>query len=213
MIIFLRHLLGWIFVAFGSRDSLILENLALRQQLLWEWVQLAGKCHLRSKWTPIRSAHLREHALIDNDVETVTADQSRTLYAYAWGFDEPQELVRWCDELPDVRYPIAAAGIAAIRHDTDGPHWTDIARRVLEQPPDRVQALRTFIRQFSLPGWDVSRAAEVQSNLRLLDEMAAYSDPGLVEFAGKEKARLSQAIAAARQVRPPVHVDPDEGFE
>jgi len=49
--------------------------------------------------------------------------------------------------------------------------------------------------------------------LRLLDEMAAYSDPGLVEFAGKEKARLSQAIAAARQVRPPVHVDPDEGFE
>jgi hypothetical protein len=34
MIVFLRHLFGWIFVAFSSGDSLILENLALRQQLL-----------------------------------------------------------------------------------------------------------------------------------------------------------------------------------
>jgi putative transposase len=30
----LRHLLGWLVSAFGSREDLILENLALRQQLL-----------------------------------------------------------------------------------------------------------------------------------------------------------------------------------
>jgi len=30
----LRHLIGWIVSAFGSRQDLILENLALRQQLL-----------------------------------------------------------------------------------------------------------------------------------------------------------------------------------
>jgi len=34
MIVSFRHLLGWIFIAFSSRDGLILENLALRQQLL-----------------------------------------------------------------------------------------------------------------------------------------------------------------------------------
>jgi hypothetical protein len=34
MNVFLRHLLGWIFNAFSSREDLILENLALRQQLL-----------------------------------------------------------------------------------------------------------------------------------------------------------------------------------
>jgi len=34
MITLLRHLLGWIVSAFGSREGLILENLALRQQLL-----------------------------------------------------------------------------------------------------------------------------------------------------------------------------------
>jgi hypothetical protein len=34
MIAPLRHLLGWMVSAFGSREALILENLALRQQLL-----------------------------------------------------------------------------------------------------------------------------------------------------------------------------------
>jgi hypothetical protein len=34
MIVSLRHLLGWVVSAFGSREDLIIENLALRQQLL-----------------------------------------------------------------------------------------------------------------------------------------------------------------------------------
>ena len=34
MIVWLRHLLGWLVSAFHSRQDLILENLALRQQLL-----------------------------------------------------------------------------------------------------------------------------------------------------------------------------------
>ena len=34
MIVFLRHLLDWIVSAVSSRGDLILENLALRQQLL-----------------------------------------------------------------------------------------------------------------------------------------------------------------------------------
>ena len=138
---------------------------------------------------------------------------SDLLHPHAFDVISEEQLLRWCDELPDARYPIAAAGVAAIGRDTDGPHWTDIARRILEKSPDRVEVLRKFMRQFSLPGWDASRAAEVQSNLRLLDEMAAYSDPVLDDFAGKEKARLSQAIAAAREVGPPVHMDRDEGFE
>jgi hypothetical protein len=138
-------------------------------------------------------------------------ENSDLLHPHAFDGIPEEELLRWCDELPDVRYPIAAVGIAAIGHDTNGPHWTDIARRILKKSPDRVQVLKRFIRQFSLPGWDTSRAAEVQSNLRLFDEMAAYSDPGLVEFASNEKTRLSQAIAAARAVRPPVYMDPGEG--
>lgn len=140
-------------------------------------------------------------------------ENSDLLHPHSFDVIPEEEILPWCDELPDVRYPIAAAGIVAIRRDTDGPHWTDIARRILEKSPDRVQVLRKFICQFSLPGWDMSRAVEVQANLRLLDEMVVYSDPGLEEFAGREKARLSQAISAAREVSPQVYIGPDEGFE
>ena len=34
MILLLRHFIGWMVGVFGSREDLILENLALRQQLL-----------------------------------------------------------------------------------------------------------------------------------------------------------------------------------
>jgi hypothetical protein len=34
MIVWLRHLFGWMVSAFSSREDLVLENLALRQQLL-----------------------------------------------------------------------------------------------------------------------------------------------------------------------------------
>ena len=34
MIVGLRHIFGWIVSASGNRENLILENLALRQQLL-----------------------------------------------------------------------------------------------------------------------------------------------------------------------------------
>ncbi len=140
-------------------------------------------------------------------------EYARLLHPHAFDGISEEKLLRWCGELPDVRYPIAAAGISAITHDKDGPHWTDIARKILEKSPDRVQVLRKFIQQFSLPGSDASQAAEVQSNLRLLDEMAVYADPGLVEFAGKEKTRLLQVIAAANAVMPPVNMALDESFE
>ncbi|GAC1435635.1 MAG: hypothetical protein NVS1B11_24370 [Terriglobales bacterium] len=103
--------------------------------------------------------------------------------------------------MPFARYPIVAAGIAAIRNDTDGPHGTEIAHRVLEKAPDRGQVLKKFIRQLSLP-WDPSRAEEVQANLHLLDDFACRPDPTLAEFAKSEKSRLSQAISEARKARP-----------
>jgi hypothetical protein len=141
-------------------------------------------------------------------------ESASLLRPHAFDAIPEEELLSWCDELPDVRCPIAATCIVAIKHDEDGPQWTDIARKILKKSPDRVEVLKKFIRQFSLPGWDASRAAEgVQSNLSLLDDMVAYSDPALDEFAGKEKNRLSQVIAAAKEIMPPISMDRDEGFE
>ncbi len=124
-----------------------------------------------------------------------------------------QELLRWCDESPKLRYPIAAAGIAAIRRDAEGSHWTDIALRVLENSPDRIDVLENFIRQFNLPIWDERRTPEAKSDLRLLDDLAMHVDTALVEFAKNEKARILDAIGKAKSVRIPAHMDFDEGFE
>jgi hypothetical protein len=140
-------------------------------------------------------------------------EDSDMLHPPAFDAISGEELFRWCDEVPAIRYPIVATGIVAISHDASGPHWTDGAHRILEKAPDRIQVLRKFIQQFSSQGWDASRVSEVELNLALLDEIPAYSDAELSEFAVKEKARLSEALAAAREVRPSVHMLPDEGFE
>jgi hypothetical protein len=94
---------------------------------------------------------------------------SELLRPHAFDAIPEEELLRWCDELPNVRYPIVAGGIAAIRRDTDGPQWTEIARRTIEKSPDRVQVIRNFIRQFRLPAWDAPPSESAQSDIRLLD--------------------------------------------
>jgi hypothetical protein len=38
-----------------------------------------------------------------------------------------------------------------------------------------------------------------------------HPDPKLADFAKSEKSRLSQAIAEARKVRPPIYMERDEG--
>jgi hypothetical protein len=46
--------------------------------------------------------------------------------------------------------------------------------------------------------------------LQLLDDFAGHPDPTLADFAKSEKSRLSQAIAEARKVRPPIYMERDE---
>jgi hypothetical protein len=117
------------------------------------------------------------------------------LYPHTFGAIQEEELVRWCDELPDVRYPIAAAGIAAIRRDTDGPRWTEIARKTIDKSPDRVQVPRKFIRQFRLPAWNAPPFENGKSDLRLLDDLFTHPDPEVAESA---KGGKSEALASDR---------------
>jgi hypothetical protein len=142
-------------------------------------------------------------------------DEAGQLQAHAFDAIPEPELLSWCDQQPETRYPVAAAGVTAFQPDQSGrPQWTATARKILDKSSNRIEVLKRFIRQFSSPGWDdVARAAAVESNLRLLDELAAYPDPALVEFVDKEKTRLSQAITAVRQIEPPIDRERDERFE
>jgi hypothetical protein len=125
------------------------------------------------------------------------------------------DLLSWCDQQPDGRYPAAAAGVTAFRpsSETGRPQWTSTARKLLDKAPDRSEVLRAFIKQFSPGTGNGSRAALVESNLSLLDELAAYPDPALVEFVNEEKERLSEAVRVVREMEIPIARVRDERFE
>jgi hypothetical protein len=94
------------------------------------------------------------------------------------------------------------------------PQWTSIARKLLDRAPDRISVLKLFIGKFRPTAWTGSRAAIVESNVRLLDELAAdYPNPAFLDFIGKEKARLAQAIQAERQTETLIERKMDERFE
>lgn len=125
------------------------------------------------------------------------------------------DLLAWCDQLPGIRYPAIAAGVTPFQWSGEAgrPQWTSIARKLLDRAPDRVAVLKLFVGKFSPTSWSGSRAAIVKSNARLLDELAGYPDPALVEFVEKEKTRLSQAIQAETQTEALIERERDERFE
>lgn len=93
------------------------------------------------------------------------------------------------------------------------PQWTNIARKLLERAPDRVAVLRRFVDKFTPTAWTGSRAAIVESNAKLLDELAVYSDPALDEFIASEKRRLIDAIEEERTIDFLIDRERDERFE
>jgi hypothetical protein len=119
-------------------------------------------------------------------------------------FDEIPEanLLAWCDQRPEIRYPAVSAGVTPFNRPSGAGHaqWTSIANKLLERAPDRVAVLQSFIDKFIPTAWAGSRAAIVESNTKLLDELTAYSDAALDEFIASEKKRLMDAIEEQRTV-------------
>lgn len=106
------------------------------------------------------------------------------------------DLFAWCDQQPEIRYPAIAAGVTpfAPSGDRGSLQWTRIARKLLDNAPDRVAVLRNFTDKFVPMAWTGSRKAIIESNARLLDDLAVYPDPALIEFIIKERTRLADAI-------------------
>jgi hypothetical protein len=142
-------------------------------------------------------------------------DQAARLRRNAFDSVPEDYLVSWCDQQPDTRYPAAAAGVTSVQPsgDTGRPQWTSTALKLLDKAPDRVEVLKKFIGQFSPMSWAGSRAGIVESNAKLLDELAGYPDTALVEFIAKEKVRLAEAIKMERQTETLFDKERDERFE
>lgn len=125
------------------------------------------------------------------------------------------DLLKWCEQSPETRYADVARGITAFRKSNTGQYeWTERARKVLSQAPNRKQVLKAFSRQFSPAIYQSSLAGIVYSNAELLDELTALNDPDLNEYIGEFKVRIAESSKMNREEGwfvPPRHTD--QGFE
>jgi hypothetical protein len=125
------------------------------------------------------------------------------------------ELLGWCDQEPTVRYPAAASVVSMvdISKGTGKQRWSNIALRLLEKAPDRVEVLRQFVRRFGPMHWSGSLATILESNAELLNQLMDHSDPAVVTFVTQEKLRFEKVIEAERRSENVAYKERDERFE
>lgn len=127
-----------------------------------------------------------------------------------------QDILRWCDKDPEVRYPIIARLVTVSKSasQSEPRKWTDTALLLLEKAPDRIAVLREFINQLTvLSGWVGSFAATLEANVKIVDELAAHPDPAVVEFIAREKVRIKEIIDTERRREEAYERHRDERFE
>lgn len=124
-------------------------------------------------------------------------------------------LLAWCEAEAVNRYPVAAATVTMFRRpDEKAPlQWTSAARLVLEKAPDRVQVLAEFLRRFRPRSWSGSRAAIIESNARMLDELDFEGDAAAISFIEQAKKGLADAIAEEQRWETQHDRGRDERFE
>jgi hypothetical protein len=136
-----------------------------------------------------------------------------------------EEILKWCDKEPIIRYPIIAGLITISKNasqtgqqknnDQSGrQQWTNVALRLLQSAPDKPAVLREFISQLEHPGsyWG-SRASVLESNTAILEELLSYPDPTVVKYVTSEKTRIQEMIDAERRSEDSHDRMRDERFE
>ena len=124
-------------------------------------------------------------------------------------------LLAWCEANPGARYNAAAAVVTISQQsETPGcPKWTNVARGLLDNAPDRIEVLKRFGQQFRPKMWSGSRAALIESNAKLLDQLVDYPDPAVATFIAQEKCCLAAEVDAERRFEAQLDRKRDERFE
>lgn len=106
------------------------------------------------------------------------------------------QLLAWCDQEAEGRYPAIAAGVISFQPSNDAGRssWKPIARKMLDRAPDRVAVAKQFIGRYPPMFWTGSGST-------LLDELATYPDPALREFIASQETRLRTAAEEQRRMQ------------
>jgi hypothetical protein len=126
-----------------------------------------------------------------------------------------EDLIAWCDRDREARYPLAASIVTfARRTEESGPQvWSEQAKALLAHAPDPRNVLAVFVERFRPMSWSGSRAALMEANTRLLDDLEGLVPAKSMQFAVEAKEQLGQAIAEERRRETEEDRDHDERFE
>jgi hypothetical protein len=126
-----------------------------------------------------------------------------------------EALVTWCDRDGERRYPLAASIITFARSsDENQPQvWSEQAEALLAHAPNPRTVLAELIKRFRPMNWSGSRAALIEANARLLDNLEPHVQSDVIAFVTEAKAQLAQEVAQQRQWETEEDQARDERFE
>ena len=112
-----------------------------------------------------------------------------------------KDLIAWCDQDPQRRYPLAASFVTFARRceEIGSLVWSEQAKALLAHAPDAGTVLAVFIERFRPMSWSGSRAAAIDANARLLDNLDVEVSAHLMQIITSAKAQLAQDVAAERE--------------
>ncbi|OAI57595.1 hypothetical protein AYO50_01315 [Acidobacteria bacterium SCGC AG-212-P17] len=145
------------------------------------------------------------------------------IFDYVWSWNKnpldvvpPEQVVAWCRQDSQVRFPRIAAFITVSRNiDKPGERaWSEAALQLLKDAPDRSAVLKEFVNQLvDIHSWSGSRAAVIEANAKLLDQLIDYPDSRVVDFLLDEKRRIHEVIESERTREDSFDKQRDERFE
>jgi hypothetical protein len=125
-----------------------------------------------------------------------------------------EKLITWCNIAPELRYPLAAAVVTFNRYikESESHVWSEQAIALLVNAPSPETVLTTFIARFRPMSWSGSRAALMEANALLLDDIPPVI-PSLEPLAMAAKLQLAKEVATERQRETERDRINDERFE
>jgi hypothetical protein len=130
-------------------------------------------------------------------------------------FVEPDLLIRWCEEDPSARFPLACSGIAPFELGTGKmpETWNPVALRLLASAPDRVAVAEQLIANFSpISSWG-SRADVIEASGKLLDDLRQFQDEALNIYIAQQREWLSNVVEEERKTDRIMDIERDDRFE
>jgi hypothetical protein len=126
------------------------------------------------------------------------------------------DLTSWCKSNSATRFSEIAECIdltAASLDEGGRLRWSEQAKTLLIACPDAESVLQTFIARFRPSSWSGSKAAQMESNVRLLDDVPISLAEALSGFIAEARAKLMIEVEEERQSETRFGRANDERFE